>query len=86
MYKEKLIEQIKMLEERQRDCESFDVDTLAQLGDRILNLANLLDEYEMTAEVRIVLDDEEITARVMSRKPITKVYNCRHVFEPLNTD
>lgn len=86
MYKEKLIEQIKMLEERQRSCESFDVDTLAQLGDRILNLANLLDKYEKTAEIRINFKDEELIARVMSRKPRTKVYNCRHVFEPLDTD
>ncbi len=84
MYKKKLTEQIEMLEERQRRCESFDVDTIAQLGDRILNLANLLDEYESEAEIHIIDDNEEITARVIERKPL--VYNCRHTFKPYEAE
>ena len=46
MYREKLIEQLKFLEVRQKNCSQFDIDDVLALSRDILVLAKKIDEYD----------------------------------------
>ena len=46
MYRETLIEQKKLLEEKQRSCERIDLSDLIELGKNIIILAKKIDEYD----------------------------------------
>lgn len=46
MYREKLLDQIRILEEKQSQCGSYDTDNLVELGRNILSLAKRIDEYD----------------------------------------
>jgi hypothetical protein len=46
MYRETLIEQKKLLEEKQCSCERIDLSDLIELGKNIIILAKKIDEYD----------------------------------------
>ena len=62
MYKEKLLSQIKNLENLQEKCGIYDVSEIIQLSGEILRLANKLDELEeYTATANLDKSFEELS-------------------------
>lgn len=47
MYEEMLLEQIKICEERQRDCGIVDIDEFIKYGERLLSLAKAFDDFQL---------------------------------------
>ena len=60
MYRDTLIEQKRILEEKQKECSEFDISEVIELSKNIIVLAKKIDELDRAKEITITLNSKPI--------------------------